>query len=147
VAEAVARAVDGAVAGGRTYELGGPETRTLHELVAYMLEMVERKRLVLSLPPKLARMQATVLEALDLVTLGLLPNDLKLTRDQVVLLQRDNVVSEAAAAEGRTLPGLGIAPTAMDAIVPSYLVRFRKRGQFDRNAGVAPAAPDDLKPR
>ena len=40
VAEAVARAVDGAVPGGRTYELGGPETRTLRELVDYMLETV-----------------------------------------------------------------------------------------------------------
>jgi uncharacterized protein YbjT (DUF2867 family) len=147
VAEAVARAVDGAVAGGRTYELGGPETRTLHELVDYMLATVERKRLVLSLPPRLARIQATLLEALDLVTLGLLPNDLKLTRDQVALLQQDNVVSEAAVAEGRTLPGLGIAPTAMEAIVPSYLVRFRQRGQFDRNAGVNSATPDDLQPR
>jgi uncharacterized protein YbjT (DUF2867 family) len=147
VAEAVARAVDGAVAGGRTYELGGPEIRTLRELVDYMLATVERKRLVLSLPPKLARIQATLLEALDLATLGLLPNDLKLTRDQVVLLQQDNVVSEAAVAEGRTLPGLGIAPTAMQAIVPSYLVRFRQRGQFDRNAGVDSATPDDLKPR
>jgi len=147
VAEAVVRAVDGAVPAGRTYELGGPETRTLRELVDYMLETVERKRIVVSLPPRLARMQATLLEALDLVTLGLLPNDLKLTRDQVVLLQQDNVVSEAAVAEGRTLPGLGIAPTAMEAIVPSYLVRFRQRGQFDRNAGVDSATPDDLKPR
>lgn len=147
VAEAVARAVDGAVPGGRTYELGGPEISTLHELVDYMLETVERKRLVLSLTPRLARIQATLLETLDLVTLGLLPNDLKLTRDQVVLLQNDNVVSEAAVAEGRTLPGLGIAPTTIEAIVPSYLVRFRQRGQFDRNAGVDSATPDDLKPR
>jgi NADH dehydrogenase len=86
------------------------------------------------------------MEALDLVTLGLMPNEFKLTRDQVVLLQRDNVVSEAATREGRTLQGLGIAPTALEAIVPSYLVRFRPRGQFERNA-VESAPPDDLAPR
>ena len=42
----------------------------------------------------------------------------------------DNVVSEAARREGRTLEGLGIVPRAMEAIVPSYLWRFRKTGQF-----------------
>jgi uncharacterized protein YbjT (DUF2867 family) len=146
VAEAIARAVDGSVPGGRTYELGGPEIRTLRELVAYMLEVVERKRLIVSLPPSLARLQAAIMEALDLVTLGLLPDAFKLTRDQVVLLQRDNVVSEAAIEEGRTLEGIGIAPTALEGIVPSYLVRFRKRGQFERNAGFPSAAPDDLAP-
>jgi uncharacterized protein YbjT (DUF2867 family) len=145
VAEAIALAVDGAVAGG-TYELGGPEIRTLRELVAYMLEVVERKRLIVSLPPSLARLQASVMEALDLVTLGLLPDAFKLTRDQVVLLQRDNVVSEAAIKEGRTLEGIGIVPTALEGTVPSYLVRFRKRGQFERNAGFPSAAPDDLAP-
>jgi NADH dehydrogenase len=146
VAEAIARAVDGAVPDGRTYELGGPEIRTLRELVDYMLAVVERKRPVVSLPPSLARLQATVMETLDLVTLGLLPDELKLTRDQVTLLQRDNVVSEAAVKERRTLQGLGIAPTAMGAIVPSYLVRFRRRGQFDRNAGFESPPPDDLAP-
>src|SRR5215218_6213010 len=146
VAEAIALAVDGAVPAGRTYELGGPEIRTLRELVAYMLEVVERKRLIISLPQALARLQATIMEALDLVTLGLLPDAFKLTRDQVVLLQRDNVVSEAAIKEGRTLEGIGVAPTALEGIVPSYLVRFRKRGQFERNAGFPSAAPDDLAP-
>jgi uncharacterized protein YbjT (DUF2867 family) len=147
VAEAVARAVDGTATGGRTYELGGPEIKTLSELVKYMLDVVERRRLVVSLPDSLARVQATVLEALDFATLGLIPDTFKLTRDQVILLQKDNVVSDAALAEERTLQGLGIAPTAMEAIVPSYLVRFRKHGQFERNAAFASPAPDDLAPR
>jgi NADH dehydrogenase len=112
-----------------------------------MLDVIERKRLVWSLSPPLGRALALKMEILDLLTLGLLPDQLKLTRDQVVLLQRDNIVSDAAREEGRTLEGLGIAPTAMAAIVPSYLVRFRKRGQFDRNAGVPSAPPDDLAPR
>jgi len=53
-----------------------------------------------------------------------------ITPDQVELLQTDNVVSEAAKAEGRTLQGLGIEPELIEAIVPAYLWRFRKTGQF-----------------
>jgi NADH dehydrogenase len=83
------------------------------------------------LPPRLARAQAWGLELADLLTLGLLPNELRLTRDQVALLETDNVVSDLARTEGRTLDGIGIAPTAMEAIIPSYLVRFRRTGQFD----------------
>ena len=49
---------------------------------------------------------------------------------QVELLRSDNVVSEAAKREGRTLEQLGIDPVAMATIVPSYLWRFRKAGQF-----------------
>jgi NADH dehydrogenase len=57
-----------------------------------------------------------------------------LTGDQVDLLQADNVVSEAAIKEKRTLSAFGIEPTPMDAILPTYLWRFRKHGQFDREA-------------
>ena len=67
----------------------------------------------------------------DMLTLGLIPDELVLTRDQVTLLESDNVVSAAAAAEGRDFAGLGIAPTSVEAIVSSYLWRFRKTGQFD----------------
>lgn len=130
VAEAVARAVDGAVEGGRIYECGGPEILTLRQLVDYVLTTTGRRRLVLPLPDGLARIQARALEFLDTATLGLLPDSLKLTRDQVILLGQDNVVSHAAIAERRTLEGLGIEPRAMEAIVPNYLVRFRKTGQF-----------------
>ena len=61
--------------------------------------------------------------------LQLLPKPL-LTPDQVELLRSDNVVSDAAEREGRTLRALGIEPIAMETIVPSYLWRFRKTGQF-----------------
>jgi len=44
-------------------------------------------------------------------------------------------VSDAAKIEGRTLEGLGIVPHAVASIVPSYLWRFRKAGQFRRRAG------------
>ena len=65
-------------------------------------------------------------------SLGLFPKMLLTTRDQVRLLKHDNVVSPAAIAEGRTLSGLGITPEGYEAIVPTYLYRFRKTGQFER---------------
>lgn len=130
VAEAVARAIDGGVAGG-VYELGGPEVKTFRELVAYICEVTDRKRLLVNLPFPLARIQARILEIVNTLTLGLLPGPLMLTRDQVTLLESDNVVSDAAVAEGRSFEALGIAPVSVEAVVPSYLWRFRKTGQFD----------------
>ena len=149
VAEAIARAVEGAVPGGRAYELGGPEVKSLRELVQYVLAATGRRRRILELPPTLARWQAAATELIDFLTLGLMPRELVLTRDQLALLGRDNVVSEAARAEGCTLEGIGIRPTAIEAIVPAYLIRFRKTGQFDikRDAAFGSATPDDLAPR
>jgi NADH dehydrogenase len=121
VAEAIARAVDGNARAGATYELGGPEVRTFKQLMEYVLAVTGRKRLLIAIPFPLAKFQAAFLQ--------LLPKPL-LTRDQVELLKTDNVVSAAAASEGRTLQGLGIEPVAMESIVPSYLWRFRKTGQF-----------------
>lgn len=147
VAEAIARAVDGTVQGG-LYELGGPEIRTLRELVEYVASTIERRRVIVALPPGLARAQAAVMEGLDFLTLGLLPKEFKLTRDQVALLQYDNVVSERAIAEGRTLQGIGITPTAFEGVAPSYLARFRKTGQFDvgPDAALVSETPDALAP-
>ena len=122
VAEAATRALDGAMVPG-LYELGGPEVVSFKALLQYILAVTNRKRLLLPLPFPLARMQASVME--------LLPNPL-LTVDQVTLLERDNVVSEAAIKEGRTLAAIGITPTSYEAIVPGYLYRFRKHGQFER---------------
>jgi NADH dehydrogenase len=59
-----------------------------------------------------------------------------LTPDQVELLKRDNIVSDEAIREGRTLAGLGIQPVALEAIAPTYLWRFRKTGQFKAKGGV-----------
>jgi uncharacterized protein YbjT (DUF2867 family) len=130
VAEVIARAVDGKVAPG-IYELGGPEVKTLKELVEYVCELTGRKRLLAPLPFPVARLEAQVLEIVNTLSLGLLPNEFLLTRDQVALLQSDNVVSAAAQQAGRTLQGLGLVPTSVEAEVPSYLWRFRKSGQFD----------------
>lgn len=131
VAEAIARAVDGRVDGGRVYELGGPEVKSFRELVAYICEVTGRKRMLVSLPFPLARLQARIMEIVNTLTLGLMPDALMLTRDQVTLLESDNVVSDAAVAEGRSFAGLGIEPVSAEAVVPSYLWRFRKTGQFD----------------
>ncbi len=131
VAEAAARAIDGTIAGGRIYELGGPEVRSFKELLTYVCEVTGRKRVLAPLPFPLARLQARILEIVNALTLGLLPDELMLTRDQVTLLEIDNVVSKQAKAEGRCFEGIGITPTSVEAVVPSYLWRFRKTGQFD----------------
>ena len=149
VAEAIARAVDGTVARGKVYELGGPEVGTLEHFVRYMLKTIRRRRPVLDLPLPAAKLQARLLEIADTLTFGLLPDTLKLTRDQVTLLQNDNVVSDAAKAEGRTFAGLGIIPTAAEAVVPGYLWTFRKAGQFatDRDEELLSEVPDTMASR
>jgi uncharacterized protein YbjT (DUF2867 family) len=121
VAQAIIKAVGGRPKGGTTYELGGPEVRTFRQLMEYVLAVTERKRLLVPLPFGLAKLKAYFLE--------LMPTPL-LTPDQVELLRTDNIVSGPAMDEGRTLQGLGIEPAAMEAIVPGYLWRFRKTGQF-----------------
>jgi uncharacterized protein YbjT (DUF2867 family) len=121
VAQAITRAVGGRAKGGTIYELGGPEVKSFRALMEYILAITERRRLLLPLPFGLAKLQATFLQ--------LLPTPL-LTPDQVESLRVDNIVSQAALAEGRTLEALGINPSALEAIVPSYLWRFRKTGQF-----------------
>jgi len=123
VAGAIADAVDGKTRPGTVYELGGPDVRTFRELMQFVLTTIERKRLLVSLPFFMARAQATFLQYFPKPVL---------TPDQVELLRSDNVVSQAATSEARTLQGLGIDPAPIEAIVPSYLWRFRKTGQFQK---------------
>jgi uncharacterized protein YbjT (DUF2867 family) len=125
VATAVADAVDGKAKPGATYELGGPEVLTMREIMEIILSITERKRMLVSLPFGLAKLQALFLQ--------FAPGALKLTPDQVEMLRSDNVVSDAAKAARLTLEGLGIAPDSMEAIAPQYLWRFRAAGQFQRN--------------
>jgi NADH dehydrogenase len=133
IALAAAKALDGTLVAGTTYELGGPETMTLIEAMNLALRLVERRRLVLPLPMAPSRWIARATEIASAVSLGLFPEMLTTTRDQVDLLSRDNVVSAAAAAEGRTFAGLGITPRGPEAILPLYLTRYRKTGQFASN--------------
>jgi NADH dehydrogenase len=125
VATAVADAVDGKTRLGATYELGGPEVLTMREIMEIILATIERRRLLISLPFGLAKLQALFLQ--------FAPGPLKLTPDQVELLRSDNVVSHTAKAAGLTLEGLGIVPDSLEAIAPQYLWRFRKYGQFQHN--------------
>ena len=123
VAEAVARSVDGAVEGGRIYELGGAEVKSFRAIIEDILRITCREKSLVPLPFFLASIIGTVNSLIPFVK----P---MITADQVTLLKTDNVVSEAAKKEGRTLEGLGIQPTLSEAILPSYLVRFRPEGQF-----------------
>src|ERR1700724_951998 len=122
VAAAVADAVDGKTRPGATYELGGPEVLTMREIIEIILAIIERQRMLVSLPFGLAKLQALFLQ--------FAPGVFKLTPDQVALLRSDNVVSEAAKSAGLTLEGLGVVPDSLEAIAPQYLWRFRKTGQF-----------------
>ena len=121
VADAVVAAMEGRALAGAIYELGGPEVRSFRELMAFVLATIERRRLLVPIPFAVAKMQASLLQWM--------PNPL-LTPDQVELLRADNIVSEAATRERRTIEKLGIEPLAMASVVPSYLWRFRKSGQF-----------------
>lgn len=123
VAAAIVKVLNGAAKPGATYELGGPETASFKALLEYILAVTNRKRILAPLPFGLAKVQASFLE--------LLPGKL-LTVDQVTMLEKDNVVSAAAKAEGRTLEGLGVTPTTYESVVPTYLYSFRKHGQFER---------------
>lgn len=124
VATAIADAVDGKAKPGAAYEIGGPEVMTLRKIIEMIVAFTQRNPALVPLPFALARFQALFLQ--------FMPGALKLTPDQVTLLQSDNVVSEAAKAAGLTLEGLGITPDSLDAIVPQYLWRFRASGQFQR---------------
>ncbi|HEV3246651.1 MAG TPA: complex I NDUFA9 subunit family protein [Beijerinckiaceae bacterium] len=132
VAETVARAVDGAIAGNRIYELGGPTIASLKDIMSCVLNETSRRRPFLPVPFAAARIQAGFMEVVDKLTFAKLPRALAITRDQVRMLERDNLVSETAKAEGRALDGIGITPTSFEAIVPSYLWRFRRYGRFEK---------------
>jgi NADH dehydrogenase len=121
VADAVVKCLDDPTTAGRTYELGGPKVYTFRELIELVLGEIRRKRLLVDLPFGLAAIQAKLM--------SILPNP-PLTPDQVELLKRDNVVSSGAL----TLAALGITPTAVEGVLPSYLDRFRRGGWYDRRS-------------
>ena len=132
VAETVVKALAGETRPGVVYELGGPQVKTFRELMEFVCATIGRKRILAPVPFGFAHYMALGTEIASTATLGLYPDMLLTTRDQVRLLQVDNVVSPQAIAEGRTLEGLKIEPEAIESIVPTYLYRFRKAGQFER---------------
>ncbi|PZR12153.1 MAG: complex I NDUFA9 subunit family protein [Azospirillum brasilense] len=115
----VAAAVEAAAmrpdAPGQTYELGGPRVASFQALMEQMLEMLGRRRRVVEIPAGIAKLQAKLL--------GVLPNP-PLTEDQLLMLRHDNVVSGHYPVLGE----LGVTPHPLEAILPSYLTRYRNRG-------------------
>ena len=131
VARAVAAALAGEAKPGTIYELGGPQVMTLREAAELVMRTIERRRPLVPLPLFPSRLIASATTFASKATLGRFPKLLTTSRDQVDLLAADNVVSAEAEAEGRVFRGLAIAPEAPDAIIPAYLVRFRKTGQYE----------------
>ena len=123
VAEAIAKAVDGELAEGKIYELGGPEQLSFRECLQLLLAETGRDRMLVPLPWFMATVIGTLV--------GWLPGA-PITADQVEMLKSDNVVSDKASKEKRTLSGIGITPTPLSAILPSYLVQYRPHGQFSK---------------
>jgi uncharacterized protein YbjT (DUF2867 family) len=123
VADAVIKCLDDPGTAGRTYELGGPTIYSFRELLELLLREIRRKRWFVDLPFGLAEVQARLM--------SILPNP-PLTPDQVELLKRDTIVSPGAL----TLSGLGIAPTPVESILPTFLDRFRRGGWYERDASM-----------
>ena len=122
VADAVMQALSRPEAAGATYELGGPRIMTFREILGWILAQIGRHRPLVPMPLPAARLLASVPFS-------------GLTHDQLLMLERDNVANAA-------LPGLaelGILPTPIELIVPSYLARFRRGGL---QAGQTPMVPN-----
>lgn len=115
VADAVMAAITRDDAPGQTYELGGPRAMSMRQVLEFVLEHTHRRRPLVPMPAALVRLQARLGE--------MLPTP-PLTRDQLILLGRDNLVAEGAAG----FAALGIEPKAIEAIAPAYLARYRPGG-------------------
>ncbi len=121
VAEAISKLLENAGSQGKIYELGGPEVLSFEQLLRFITKTIERKRLLVPVPWFVAKLMGSVL--------GILPSPM-LTRDQVIILQSDNVVSDTAEKDHRSLQGLGIKGETIASQVPSYLYRYKKFGQY-----------------
>lgn len=120
VADAVVAALD-AGAAGRTFELGGPQVLTMAELLHWIAAATGRKRLFVELPDAVASALAT--------GFGWAPGA-PITRDQWLMLQRDNIVAAGAAGLGE----LGITPASLDSVADGWLVQYRRYGRFAQTA-------------
>ncbi|UWQ53814.1 complex I NDUFA9 subunit family protein [Leisingera caerulea] len=125
VAKAAVLGATGEAEGG-IYELGGPEVKSFRELMEQMLEVIHRRRLILSLPRFAAWLVAFGFDMLQTASFQLIANKV-LTRDQLRSLKSDNVVSEGA----KGFSDLGISPVSLEAVLPDYLWKFRPSGQYD----------------
>ena len=122
VAAAVAAALAAPAAAGQTYELGGPDTYTFEALMRQTLAVIERRRPLAPITFAWALRLGGIGDLMARTGLLVPP----LTRDQVELLRADNIVSAGALG----LAELGVAATPVEAVIPSYLYRYRKGGQY-----------------
>jgi NADH dehydrogenase len=124
IAKAAVKAIKGEAAPG-IYELGGPDVETFRELMAHMLHVIQRRKLVLNIPFPFASLMGAGFDLLEYVTLDLVSNKM-ITRDQVRNLRRDNIVGDDA----RGFAELGITPTSLESVLPEYLWPYRPSGQY-----------------
>ncbi|TAH37775.1 MAG: complex I NDUFA9 subunit family protein [Alphaproteobacteria bacterium] len=117
VADAVVAAIFNDAARGKIYELGGPKIYTFAELMQIMLRQTGQKACLISVPFWWAKVKAAFLQ--------LMPRPL-LTIDQVRMLEKDNLVGGSVLK----LKDLGITPTALEVILPSYLDRYKTGGRM-----------------
>ncbi len=122
VAQAAMAGVNGT---SGTFELGGPDVNTFRDLMNEMLQVIRRRRLVLNVPFFVGGIMGWSFDLLSTLTGGLIKGPV--TRDQVTSLKSDVVVGDSA----KGLADLGVTPTSMEAVLPSYLWRFRPSGQYD----------------
>jgi NADH dehydrogenase len=125
VADCVAIALETPGLRGRTYELGGPEIMTFKELMQLMLRVIGRRRTLIPIPFAAAGVMGKAGDVAGFVPFVSAP----ITSDQVKLLKTDNVVG-ASGEDVDTIADFGVEPEPLEAILPTYLVRFRKHGQF-----------------
>lgn len=121
VAGAVAAGLSGQATPGTIYELGGPEVKTFGAIIEFVMKTTGHTRYMIKLDFEAGKGMAFVTQLLTMVSFGLFPEMLRMTIDQVELLKHDNIVSQNAISEGRTLQSLGISPRSIEMIAPSYL--------------------------
>jgi NADH dehydrogenase len=132
VAEAVSQAIRDPSAGARVYELGGPEIYSFKMLMSLLLEQIGRRRILAPVPFPVARMLGL---AGDLMAAASMPPPI--TSDQVQSLRANNVVAPGALG----LSDLGVTASALEPIIPTYLYRYRKGGQYAELSAAAAALP------
>ncbi len=123
VARAIAQAAQGKARGGKIYQLGGPDVLTMKELMQEVLDQSHRSQPLVDIPAPLARLQGWCVQCLPKPWL---------TLDQVIRYSTDEIVSQDAVAQKLTFEAFSIQPKALDAVLPTYMWRFAKNGQFDR---------------
>ena len=116
---AIAKALTAAGTAGQTYELGGPGVYTFKALMELVLKETHHKRALVPVPFPIAEVMGAVAQLIAVT-----PYTPPITRDQVELLKSDNV------AGGLGLADLGITPTVLESILPTYLWKYRRGGQF-----------------